>query len=156
MCKILNVLTYQVDFQEDKDLYVLQKNEWDPANELFNKRFDTNIQETSSLSPPTVSDADKIKISKYFLPHSEDALYGFVFTVNTLKSIILSCAVMVQHISSDKAVTQARLEEEFQLKFWGQVEWAHDMNQQELQVRLAAAILFVLFNRSEQFTKLIV
>ncbi|XP_055902950.1 ATP synthase mitochondrial F1 complex assembly factor 2 [Eupeodes corollae] len=146
-----DTILYQTE--EDKDLYELQKNEWDPVIEWFNKRFDTNIQKTPSISPPTVSDADKMKISKYFLSHSEDVLYGFVFAVDTLKSIILSCAVIEQHISADKAVTLARLEEEFQLKFWGRVEWAHDMNQLELQARLAAAILFVHFNRSEQFVK---
>ncbi|XP_044316256.1 ATP synthase mitochondrial F1 complex assembly factor 2-like [Drosophila rhopaloa] len=40
-----------------------------------------------------------------------------------------------------------------QLKFWGRVEWAHDLSQQELQSRLAAAVLFVHLNCSENFVK---
>lgn len=47
----------------------------------------------------------------------------------------------------------ARLEEEYQLGFWGRVEWAHDLSQQDLQARLAAAVLFVHFNRSETMIK---
>ena len=78
---------------------------------------------------------------------------GFVFAVDTLKSVILAFACIDQRISVDKAVTLARLEEEYQLKFWGRVEWAHDLSQQELQARLAAAVLFVHFNRSEYFIK---
>lgn len=78
---------------------------------------------------------------------------GFVFAVDTLKSVILAFAVIDQRIPVEKAVTLARLEEEYQLKFWGRVEWAHDLSQQELQARLAASVLFVHFNRSEYFIK---
>lgn len=78
---------------------------------------------------------------------------GFVFAVDTLKSIILAFAAIDQRIAVDKAVTLARLEEEYQLKFWGRVEWAHDLSQQELQARLAASVLFVHLNRSEYFKK---
>uniref|UniRef100_A0A6P4F6T5 ATP synthase mitochondrial F1 complex assembly factor 2-like n=1 Tax=Drosophila rhopaloa TaxID=1041015 RepID=A0A6P4F6T5_DRORH len=56
-------------------------------------------------------------------------------------------------LTVEKAVTLARLEEEYQLKFWGRVEWAHDLSQQELQSRLAAAVLFVHLNCSENFVK---
>lgn len=78
---------------------------------------------------------------------------GYVFAVDTLKSIVLACAVIEQQITVEKAVALARLEEEYQLKFWGRVEWAHDLSQQELQARLAAAVLFVHFNCSEHFVK---
>lgn len=73
--------------------------------------------------------------------------------MDTLKSVILAFAAIDQRISVDKAVTLSRLEEEYQMKFWGRVEWAHDLAQQELQARLAASVLFVHFNRSEHFVK---
>lgn len=153
MLNFLPTDTVLFQSEEEKDLFELQKNEWDPVIEWFNKRFDTNVQKTHTISPPSVSDVDKMKISKYFLSHTDDVLYGYIYAVDTLKSIILSCAVIEQFISVEKAVSLARLEEEFQLKFWGRVEWSHDMNQQDLQARLAAAILFVHFNRSEHFIK---
>ncbi|XP_037897299.1 uncharacterized protein LOC119642272 [Glossina fuscipes] len=56
---------------------------------------------------------------------------------------------LYQRLHVDKAVTLARLEEEYQSKFWGRVEWSHDLNQQESQARLAAAVLFVHLNRSD-------
>lgn len=34
----------------------------------------------------------------------------------------------------------------FQTKYWGRVEWAHDVNQFDLQSRVAAAILFIHLN----------
>lgn len=66
---------------------------------------------------------------------------------------MLTCAVVDQQISVEKAVSLARLEEEYQLKFWGRVEWAHDLSQQDLQSRLAASVLFIHLNRSENFVK---
>lgn len=73
--------------------------------------------------------------------------------MDTLKSIILACAVIEQMLPVEKAVALARLEEEYQLKFWGRVEWAHDLSQQELQARLAAAVLYVHLNCSDSFVK---
>lgn len=69
-----------------------------------------------------------------------------MFAVDTLKSIILTLAVVDRFMTVEKAILLTRLEEEFQLGHWGRVEWAHDLNQQELQARLAAAILFIYFN----------
>ncbi|XP_013113496.2 ATP synthase mitochondrial F1 complex assembly factor 2 [Stomoxys calcitrans] len=145
--------TVLFQYDDEKDLHELQRNEWDPIIEWFNERYDTKLKKTMDITPPNVSGEDKMKISKYLLSHGEEVLHGFVFAVDTLKSVILAFAAIDQRISVDKAVTLARLEEEYQLKFWGRVEWAHDLSQQELQARLAASVLFVHLNRSEYFKK---
>ncbi|XP_062128222.1 ATP synthase mitochondrial F1 complex assembly factor 2-like [Drosophila sulfurigaster albostrigata] len=134
-------------------LQELQLNEWDPVINWFNKRFETNLQKTMSITPPYVTDEDKIKIAKHFQSFSLDTLHGYTFAVDTLKSIVLACAVIEQQISVEKAVTLSRLEEEYQLKFWGRVEWSHDLSQQDLQARLAASVLFVHFNCSEHLVQ---
>ncbi|KAM7354097.1 ATP synthase mitochondrial F1 complex assembly factor 2 homolog l(2)k14505 [Cochliomyia hominivorax] len=145
--------TILFQYDDEKDLHELQRNEWDPIIQWFNERYGTKLEKTMEMTPPQISAEDKMKISKYLLSHSEDVLYGFIFAVDTLKSIILTCAAIDQRISVEKAVTLSRLEEEYQMKFWGRVEWAHDLAQQELQARLAAAVLFVHLNRSEHFVK---
>ncbi|KAL9929300.1 ATP synthase mitochondrial F1 complex assembly factor 2 homolog l(2)k14505 [Glossina fuscipes fuscipes] len=149
------VATDTVLFQYDneKDLHELQCNEWDPIIKWFNERYETNLKKTMDISPPQISEEDKSKISKYLMSHEEDVLHGFVFAVDTLKSVILAFATIDQRLHVDKAVTLAKLEEEYQSKFWGRVEWSHDLNQQESQARLAAAVLFVHLNRSEYFVK---
>ncbi|KAH8273955.1 hypothetical protein KR044_006037, partial [Drosophila immigrans] len=135
--------------EDEKALQELQINEWDPLINWFNKRFDTNLQKTMSITPPHVTDEDKIKIAKHFQSFSLDTLHGYTFAVDTLKSIVLACAVIEQQISVEQAVALSRLEEEYQLNFWGRVEWSHDLSQQDLQARLAASVLFVHFNCSE-------
>ena len=47
---------------------------------------------------------------------------------------------------SDQAVRLSRLEEDFQTKYWGRIEWAHDIAQHDLQARVAAAIFFIHVN----------
>ncbi|XP_037938109.1 ATP synthase mitochondrial F1 complex assembly factor 2-like [Teleopsis dalmanni] len=146
-----DTILYQND--NEKDLHDLQSNEWDPILKWFNERYETNLQKTLNITPPLITAEDKMKISKYLASHNLETLHGFVFAVDTLKSIVLACAAIEQKIFVEKAVALSRLEEEYQLKFWGRVEWAHDLSQQDLQARLAAAVLFVHLNRSEHFVK---
>ncbi|XP_017048993.1 ATP synthase mitochondrial F1 complex assembly factor 2 [Drosophila ficusphila] len=145
--------TVLFQYDDEKDLQDLQLNEWDPVIAWFNQRFDTNLQKTLNITPPQVSEQDKMKVAKHFQSFNLETLHGYIFAVDTLKSIVLACAVIEQMLTVEKAVALARLEEEYQLKFWGRVEWAHDLSQQELQSRLAAAVLFVHLNCSENFVK---
>lgn len=69
-----------------------------------------------------------------------------MYAVDTLKSVILTLACTDRYITPEKAVLLSRLEEEYQTGHWGRVEWAHDLNQQDLQARLSAVVLFVYFN----------
>lgn len=69
-----------------------------------------------------------------------------MYGVDTLKSVILTLAATERYLTPEKAVLLSRLEEEYQSGRWGRVEWAHDLNQQELQSRLSAVVLFVYFN----------
>ncbi|XP_030377682.1 ATP synthase mitochondrial F1 complex assembly factor 2 [Scaptodrosophila lebanonensis] len=145
--------TVLFQYDNEKDLQELQQNEWDPVIAWFNQRYETNLKKTMNITPPKVTDEDKMKIAKHFQSHSLETLHGFIFAVDTLKSIVLACAVIDQQITVEKAVALARLEEEYQVKFWGRVEWSHDLSQQELQARLAAAVLYVHMNCSESFVK---
>lgn len=153
---MLNYLpTDTVLFQssEEDDLYRMQTKEWDPIIRWFNERYHVAMDKTRDISTPTVSQEIKMNISKYLMSYNENSLHGFVFAVDTLKSVILSFACIDRYISIEKAVWLSRLEEEYQLGFWGRVEWAHDMSKFEMQSRLAAAVLFIHFNSSSNLTR---
>lgn len=81
------------------------------------------------------------------------AVHGFKFAIETLKSTILGISCAERHLTVERAVLLARLEEDFQAKRWGRVEWAHELNQQDLQSRVAAAIMFIYFNSSSSIVK---
>lgn len=77
-------------------------------------------------------------------------MVGFMYGVDTLKSVVLTLACTERFITTEKAVLLSRLEEEYQTGHWGRVEWAHDLNQQDLQARLSAMVLFIYFNTQAQ------
>lgn len=138
---------------EEKRLKDLQVAEWNPVIEWFNKRYDVNLEPTDGLEVPTFAPGTVMNVSRYLSSYNEAALHGFMFAVDTLKSVILTCACADQFITAEKAVLLARLEEEYQLGHWGRVEWAHDVSKLDLQARLSAAMLFVYFNSSNAFVK---
>lgn len=127
--------------------------EWYPILEWFNERFDADVKKSDDISPPTISPETRMNISKYLMSYNDAAMRGLMYATDTLKSLVLTLACVDKRISVEKAVALTRLEEEFQLKFWGRVEWAHDLSQQDTQARLAAAILFIHFSSFEHIVK---
>lgn len=140
-------------FKDVEELYKHQMAEWYPILKWFNERFDADIKKSDDISQPTISPKTKMNISKHLLSYSDATMHGFMYATDTLKSLILTLACVDKWISVEKAVELSRLEEEFQLKFWQRVEWAHDLAQQDTQARLAASILFIHFNSFEHIVK---
>lgn len=159
----LDLVNYMLDYlptdtiiyqsEKDDELYNMQLKEWDPVIEWFNKRYSVDMQKNRMLDTPVISKEIRMSIGKHLMSYDEASLHAFVFAVDTLKSVLLTCATIDRFINVEKAVLLCRLEEEYQSLHFGRVEWAHDMNQQELQARLAAAVLFIHFNSSSEFVK---
>lgn len=139
--------------ESDPQLYKVQVEQWDPVIEWFNKRYDTELQKSVDISMPVFPANAKMQIAKYLHSHSLTTLHGIQYAVDTVKSLILAFACIDRYLTADRAVLLSRLEEEFQLGFWGRLEWAHDLTQQDLQTRLSAAILFIHCNSFSHFVK---
>lgn len=137
----------------EPELYKLQNELWDPIIEWFNKRYNTDLKKTDDISPPTFPQNAKMEIGKYLRSHNLATLHGFQFAVDTLKSVLLAFACIDRYMTPDKAVLLSRLEEEYQVGHWGKVEWAHDLNQQDLQARLSAAVFYIHCNSFSHFVK---
>ncbi|XP_055542413.1 ATP synthase mitochondrial F1 complex assembly factor 2 [Wyeomyia smithii] len=133
---------------EEKGLKNLQLAEWSPVIEWFNKRYEVELVATDGLEVPSFAPGTAMNISRYLSSYNVAALHGFMFAVDTIKSLILTCACVDRFLLPEKAVLLARLEEEYQLGHWGRVEWAHDVQQLDSQARLSAAILMVHLNSS--------
>ncbi|XP_026478915.1 ATP synthase mitochondrial F1 complex assembly factor 2-like [Ctenocephalides felis] len=137
----------------DDPLYALQCKEWDPIIEWFCDRYKVNVKKARDITPPEISEESKMALSNYLYSHNIASLQGLVFAVDTVKSVILALACADKFISTEKASYLSRLEEEFQLGHWGRVEWAHDVEQLQLQARLSAATMFIHLNTFEMFVK---
>ncbi|CAG9858523.1 unnamed protein product [Phyllotreta striolata] len=143
-CLDTDTILFQAN--EEEDLFKLQIQEWDPVIEWFNEKYDVHLSKSVQMDIPPVSEKDKAQVTKHLMSYNFPAVTGFMYGVDTLKSVILTLACIERFISPEKAVLLSRLEEEYQTGRWGRVEWAHDLSQQDLQARLSAVALFVYFN----------
>ncbi|KOC67644.1 ATP synthase mitochondrial F1 complex assembly factor 2 [Habropoda laboriosa] len=131
---------------ENDELYKLQMKNWDPLIQWFCDNYAVNIMKTQSIQAPTVPSETKAVLIRHLMSYNYNAVHGFMYGVDAIKSVILTLAAAERVISIKETVRQSRLEEDYQVSHWGSVEWFHDHNKYDLQTRLAAAILFVHLN----------
>ncbi|XP_032781806.2 ATP synthase mitochondrial F1 complex assembly factor 2 [Daphnia magna] len=120
-----------------------QTKKWDPLVEWFNKRYGVTVEPSSAITGPNLPIHARQALQKYLHSHDFWTLNGLVFAVESVKSLILALACVDRHLSVEEGVRLAALETEFQTRQWGRVEWAHDMDNFNIQARFAASILFV-------------
>lgn len=131
---------------EPPELLELQKNNWSPIIKWFNHRYGVNIEPTLDISAPHIDPKDVQKLEKHLLSYNWNALQGISFGVDAIKSLILQLAVLDRHLTVSQAVKLSRLELEFQTEKWGNVVWAHDIEEHDTTSRLSASNLFVYYN----------
>ncbi|XP_033907637.3 ATP synthase mitochondrial F1 complex assembly factor 2-like isoform X1 [Acipenser ruthenus] len=136
-----DTICYRVE--EPPGLVQLQKNEWDPVMDWIEKRYNVVIGSSSNIMGPTIPEETKDTFRQHLASYNFWALTGLEYVITQLKSVILSFGLIDQHLTVEKAVQLSRLEEEFQIHHWGNVEWAHEYDLQELRSRTAAGTLFV-------------
>ena len=68
------------------------------------------------MRPALISAEARESVKKYLLSLNFNSLQGFSFGVDSIKSLILTCAVTEQRLSVDEGVRLARLEVEVQVK----------------------------------------
>ncbi|XP_077271866.1 ATP synthase mitochondrial F1 complex assembly factor 2 homolog l(2)k14505 [Temnothorax americanus] len=139
---------------EVDELYQLQVEKWEPIVRWFCEHYDVDIARTQSIEAPTVSMETKAALTKHLLSHNFNSIYGLVYAVDGLKSVILTLATAARVINIPEAVNLSRLEEEYQISHWGNVEWHHEYSKQDLQARLSAAMLFVYLNSHSATSRL--
>uniref|UniRef100_T1J1S3 ATP synthase mitochondrial F1 complex assembly factor 2 n=1 Tax=Strigamia maritima TaxID=126957 RepID=T1J1S3_STRMM len=137
---------------EPEELAKLQGEKWDPLVLWFEKRFDVRLDRSSVIGGQVVSSTVKDIITRQLLSYNFWALIGMFSAVETLKSLVLALAVVERRLSCASAVDLARLETEFQISRWGNVEWAHEIELMDSRARVAAATLFTQLNCESNFT----
>ncbi|XP_068610679.1 ATP synthase mitochondrial F1 complex assembly factor 2 [Brachionichthys hirsutus] len=136
-----DTVCYRVD--EPYGLVDLQKNEWDPVLQWIENRYNVTIGSSSSILGPEIPEATKDAFRQHLHSYNLWSLTGLEYVIAQLKSIVLSMGLIDRYLSVEQAVLLSRLEEEYQIRCWGNVEWAHDYDMYELRVRTAAGALFV-------------
>jgi chaperone required for assembly of F1-ATPase len=103
-------------FQEPESLLDLQISKWNPVIEWFSHRHDVKLIPSKNMSElPTIPKIDREKVRRQLLSYSFNAVQGFTFGVDALKSLILMSAIVEHKLSVEQAVQLARLETKFQV-----------------------------------------
>ncbi|XP_077172880.1 ATP synthase mitochondrial F1 complex assembly factor 2 [Paroedura picta] len=140
--KFLETDTICYRVEEPPALVELQKNEWDPVIAWAEKRYNVAIGSSTSILGPSIPQSTKDTFVSHLASYNAWALHGIEYMIAQLKSLILSMGLLDKHLTVEQAVLLSRLEEEYQIRRWGAVEWAHDYDVYELRARTAAATLF--------------
>ncbi|XP_019512238.1 PREDICTED: ATP synthase mitochondrial F1 complex assembly factor 2 isoform X2 [Hipposideros armiger] len=141
--KFLDTDTICYRVEEPQTLVELQKNEWDPIIEWTKKRYGVEIGFSTSIMGPSIPAKTREVLVSHLASYNMWALQGIEFVVAQLKSMVLTLGLIDLHLTVEQAVLLSRLEEEYQIQKWGNIEWAHDYELQELRARTAAGTLFV-------------
>ncbi|XP_073504580.1 ATP synthase mitochondrial F1 complex assembly factor 2 [Phyllobates terribilis] len=141
--KFLDTDTICYRVEEPPALVELQTNEWDPVLKWAENSYNVVIGSSTSIMGPVIPDETREVLHRHLASYNSWSLIGIEFMVSQLKSLILTMGLLDRFMTVQKAVLLSRLEEEYQIQRWGNVEWAHDYDLQELQARTAAGTLFV-------------
>jgi ATP synthase F1 complex assembly factor 2 len=152
MLELLDTDTICYRLEEPTALHDLQKKEWDPLLDWLRGRYGVQLEVTTDIGVPHVPPETKNAFRQHLNSYNLWALTGYQQAVDVVKSFILATALVDRAITVEKAVELARLELEFQVAQWGNVEWHHDVDMFEMRSRLAAAAIFVHLNIAETRT----
>ncbi|XP_052781651.1 ATP synthase mitochondrial F1 complex assembly factor 2-like [Mya arenaria] len=130
--------------KEPPELYKMQKDHWGSLIEMVEERYDIEVPVMEELAAiPDLNPATAEKLAKFLQSQSDWALFGYNYAVETIKSLVLTLGLMDKMITVERCVKLSRLEVDFQIERWGNVEWYHDIDLYDLQSRMSAAALFV-------------
>lgn len=120
-----------------------QLQEWGPVITWAQDRYKVKIPHTMGFAPPIIPRETVQAFRQHLLFNNHWALTGYERLVNTLKSLLLSIALVERRLTVEEAVSLSRLEQEYQISKWGNVEWYHDVDLLEHRSRAAACTFFI-------------
>lgn len=127
---------YPVEFDK------LQIKSWDPIVQFVNQQLNTNFKSTYDLHfKELISKTDRDAITKYFSNFNQSSLIMILFMVEQLKSILLTISLLKQFRSVEEISSLSRLETEYQISRWSNVEYYHDYDILDTRSKLAGAYL---------------
>ncbi len=145
-----DTICYRVE--EPPELAQLLSKEWDPLLRWVQHRYNVSLEATTGLGVPMIPPETKAVFQQHLESFNDWALVGYQQGVDCTKSLIITSALVERLMDVERAIQLSRLEQEYQVSQWGNVEWYHDIDVLELRARLAAATLFIHLNSTDQRT----
>jgi ATP synthase F1 complex assembly factor 2 len=149
-----DTLLYRLEHPEE--FQQLQIQSWDPAVSFINEQFQTNFQSSYDLNvKDLIKKNDRDIIEKYLLNFDQPSLLTFLFIVEQLKSILLTICLVKQFRSIEHIASLSRLETEFQISRWTNVEYHHDYEFMDICSKISAAYL-IFYSLNNNITRTVI
>nr|CDS28499.1 ATP synthase mitochondrial F1 complex assembly [Hymenolepis microstoma] len=143
-----DTICYRVETPEE--LHAEQEEKWGPILNVIQTQYNFRPPVTTGFDLAFISPKSRELITSHLLSYNRWGLVGIQTCVENLKSLWLTLAMVDGYITSKRAVELSRLEQTFQEKRWGSVEWFHEVDAVELNTRVAAGLLVTLTSHSRR------
>ncbi|GAA5848461.1 hypothetical protein JCM8547_004521 [Rhodosporidiobolus lusitaniae] len=137
--------TDTVCFQEPEPerLTRLQDLHWQPLIAWVEKRYDVKINLYEGILNTRQPDATVLKLGAAVSAFDHFKLAAFERAVLASKSYLIALGLVEGFLSAEGAAQAAHVEVQSQIDRWGEVEDTHDVDHQDVRVRLGSAALLV-------------
>jgi len=136
-----DTLLYFAD--SENSLFDEQQRKWTPIIRWANLHYGLELRPTQSImESPEIPQSSRIRLTALLQSYNFESLVGLDYAVRAVKSLLIAFACISDHIDVDEATKLSQLEQIHQTTVWGNVEWAHDVDNQDIRARLAAGVLF--------------
>lgn len=147
-CFNTDTVCLRVARAQNSVLHALQAAEHQPVVDWFQGLFQIPVDVFDSgemgLVAQTRQQEQSITTLQWYLHNCSDLmLTGLDVMVASLKSTILAIAVSEGRLTAHQALALSRLEEDLQIRQWGECEGDHDLDKAELKVRMTTASAFL-------------
>ncbi|CAD8155071.1 unnamed protein product [Paramecium pentaurelia] len=138
--------------QSQSELYQIQKQKLDPQLKLFNQIFGMHLKVNFGIDVEPLKQYDQIRIKTILKEMNSWQLVGLTSKVENLKSAILALQIWNNQIDIQEAIKLSRIEEDYQISKYGQVEGHHDFDENTIYYQLKAAKLFAQLIQIQSIT----
>ncbi|VDK23048.1 unnamed protein product, partial [Taenia asiatica] len=135
-----DTICYRVETPEE--LLAEQESQWGTVLDFVESRYHFRPPVTTGFSSACIPKESRDFISRYLLSFNRWGLVGFQTCVENLKSLWLTLAVVDGFLTSQRAERR-----------WGSVEWFHEVDEVEVNTRVAAGLLVVLTSHARRSIK---
>jgi len=148
---VANLLRYldtdTVCFHETQPerLVELQESHWKPLIKWVEQTYDCKIELYEGLFGTRQPLETVLKLGKAVEGFDSFKLAAFERAVLASKSYLIALALVQGHLSVEDAAQCAHVEVQSQINRWGEVEDTHDVDNQDVRVRLGSASMLARF-----------
>ncbi|KAJ3340056.1 ATP synthase complex assembly protein atp12 [Gonapodya sp. JEL0774] len=146
LCKFIHTDTICYRQPYPDPLIRLQQRHWDPLIKWLQDEYRITLHSTDGILSVHQEEQAVQKLRDILTELDPFELAAFERATLHTKSFVTGLALVKRAITAEEAAAAARVEVQFQIDMWGEVEDAHDVDAAEMKRHLGAAVATLIRN----------